>query len=67
MGVSRELSAGAGTCQCVSARFLWYNHHQAALRAGFVGLSMMSYKEEKESKTCFGERQARGRIGKALY
>ena len=32
-----------------------------------VGLSMMSYKDEKESKTCFGERQARGRIGKALY
>ncbi len=34
---------------------------------GDVGLSMMCYKEEKESKTCLGERQLRGRIGKELY
>ena len=34
---------------------------------GNVGLSMKSYKKGKEDKTCLGERQLRGRIGKALY
>lgn len=32
-----------------------------------VGLSMMCYKKEKEFKTCFGERQDKGRMGKSLY
>ena len=31
-----------------------------------VGLSMMCYTKEKAHKTCFGERQARGRMGKLL-
>ena len=32
-----------------------------------VGFSMMSYTLGKANKTCFGERQLRGRIGKSLY
>lgn len=32
-----------------------------------VGFSMKCYKDGKESKACFGERQDRGRIGKELY
>lgn len=31
-----------------------------------VGLSMISYTGEKRDKTCIGERQLRGRIGKWL-
>lgn len=31
-----------------------------------VGLSMMCYTLGKENKTCLGERQLRGRIGKLL-
>ena len=33
----------------------------------FVGLSMMCYTEGKANKTCFGERQLSGLIGKLLY
>ena len=32
-----------------------------------VGLSMKCYRKGKEFKTCLGERQLRGRIGKLLY
>lgn len=32
-----------------------------------VGLSMNCYKEGKERKTCIGECQDMGRIGKLLY
>ena len=32
-----------------------------------VGLSMMCYRFGKEKRTCFGERQLRGLIGKLLY
>jgi len=32
-----------------------------------VGLSMMCYRLGKARRTCFGERQLRGRIGKLLY
>ena len=33
----------------------------------YVGLSMMCYTLWKANKTCFGERQAKGRMGKLLY
>src|SRR5699024_12037377 len=33
----------------------------------YVGLSMKCYRKGKEFKTCLGERQLRGRIGKLLY
>ena len=32
-----------------------------------VGLSMMCYRSGKEERTCLGERQPSGRIGKLLY
>ncbi len=32
----------------------------------YVGLSMMCYTEGKERRTCLGECQFRGRIGKSL-
>lgn len=32
-----------------------------------VGLSMMCYTGGKEKRTCFGERQLSGRMGKSLY
>ncbi len=32
-----------------------------------VGLSMKCYTSGKEKRTCLGERQMRGRIGKSLY
>ena len=32
-----------------------------------VGLSMMCYTSGKEERTCLGERQSRGRMGKSLY
>lgn len=32
-----------------------------------VGLSMMCYTKEKARRTCLGERQLRGLIGKLLY
>src|SRR5699024_10828134 len=34
---------------------------------GSGGLSMKCYRKGKEFKTCLGERQLRGRIGKLLY
>ena len=36
------------------------------ITSGFVGLSMICYRLEKESKTCLGECQLRERIGKLL-
>ena len=35
--------------------------------SSIVGLSKKCYKEAKEDKACFGERQFRGRMGKLLY
>ena len=35
-------------------------------KTAFVGLSMMCYRLREANKTCLGERQERGRMGKLL-
>lgn len=43
------------------------NFRASVKRPKFVGLSMMHYTLEKARRTCLGERQLRGLIGKLLY
>jgi len=42
-------------------------YHAKTHENNSVGLSMMCYRLGKARRTCFGERQLRGRIGKLLY